>query len=70
MPELLRTCLIVCPLVFLAGFVDSVAGGGGIISLSLIHIFEKARQSMKFASRPPAARVTAECTVKSDFAFI
>lgn len=24
---------IVCPLVFLAGFVDSVAGGGGIISL-------------------------------------
>ena len=33
MNELLRTCLIVCPLVFLAGFVDSVAGGGGIISL-------------------------------------
>ena len=33
MNEFLRTCLIVCPLVFLAGFVDSVAGGGGIISL-------------------------------------
>lgn len=33
MPELLQTCLIVCPLVFLAGFVDSVAGGGGLISL-------------------------------------
>lgn len=33
MPELLKTCLIVCPLVFLAGFVDSVAGGGGIISI-------------------------------------
>ena len=29
--------LIVCPLVFLAGFVDSIAGGGGLI-LSLIHI--------------------------------
>ena len=29
----LRTLLIVCPLVFLAGFADSVAGGGGIISL-------------------------------------
>lgn len=29
----LWTYLIVCPLVFLAGFVDSVAGGGGIISL-------------------------------------
>lgn len=25
--------LIVCPLVFLAGFVDAIAGGGGIISL-------------------------------------
>ena len=25
--------LIVCPLVFAAGFVDSIAGGGGLISL-------------------------------------
>ncbi|MBQ2223612.1 MAG: TSUP family transporter, partial [Oscillospiraceae bacterium] len=33
MDEFLKTCLIVCPLVFLAGFVDSVAGSGGIISL-------------------------------------
>jgi len=31
--EFLKTCLIVCPLVFLAGFVDSVAGGGGIIAI-------------------------------------
>ena len=37
--------LIVCPLVFLAGLMDSIAGGGGLISLpafmialSLIHI--------------------------------
>lgn len=29
----LKTYMIICPLVFLAGFVDSVAGGGGIISL-------------------------------------
>ncbi len=29
----LATYLIVCPLVFLAGLVDSVAGGGGLISL-------------------------------------
>ena len=29
----LHTFLIVCPLVFLAGLVDSVAGGGGLISL-------------------------------------
>jgi hypothetical protein len=33
MDEFLRICLVVCPLVFLAGFVDSVAGGGGLISL-------------------------------------
>jgi len=29
----LQTLLIVCPLVFLGGFVDSIAGGGGLISL-------------------------------------
>ncbi len=29
----LETFLIVCPLVFLAGFMDSIAGGGGLISL-------------------------------------
>ncbi len=29
----LKTMLILCPLIFLAGFVDSVAGGGGLISL-------------------------------------
>lgn len=32
MSELVRY-LIVCPLVFLGGFVDSIAGGGGLISL-------------------------------------
>lgn len=29
----LKTYLIVCPLVFLAGLVDSIGGGGGLISL-------------------------------------
>ena len=29
----LSTLLIVCPLVFLGGFVDSIAGGGGLITL-------------------------------------
>ncbi|MDF2588148.1 MAG: sulfite exporter TauE/SafE family protein [Anaerocolumna sp.] len=29
----LHTFLIVCPLVFLAGLIDSIAGGGGLISL-------------------------------------
>ena len=33
MTEHLLSFLIVCPLVFLAGFVDAIAGGGGLISL-------------------------------------
>lgn len=33
MPVTPRMFLIVCPLLFLAGFVDSIAGGGGLISL-------------------------------------
>ena len=32
-PPGILTFLIVCPLVFLGGFVDAVAGGGGLISL-------------------------------------
>ena len=37
MPELsVLTFLIVCPLLFLAGLVDAVAGGGGLISLFLL----------------------------------
>jgi len=31
--NLLQAYLIICPLVFLGGFVDSVAGGGGLITL-------------------------------------
>lgn len=33
MSELSRILIVVCPLVFLAGFVDSIAGGGGLITL-------------------------------------
>ena len=33
MPFSWLTLAIVCPLVFLAGFIDSIAGGGGLISL-------------------------------------
>lgn len=33
MSEWIKTFLIACPLVFLGGFVDSVAGGGGLITL-------------------------------------
>jgi len=31
----LVTYLIICPAIFLAGFVDSIAGGGGLISLPI-----------------------------------
>ncbi len=34
----LSTYLIVCPLVFLAGLIDSVAGGGGLISLPAYYL--------------------------------
>lgn len=30
---MLRECLIICPLVFIAGYIDAVAGGGGLVSL-------------------------------------
>ncbi len=33
MSDFLKTCIILCPMLFLTGFVDSVAGGGGLISL-------------------------------------
>ncbi len=33
-----QTYLIVCPLVFLAGFIDSIAGGGGLISLPAYYL--------------------------------
>ena len=33
MNDLLRMCFIACPLVFVAGFVDAIAGGGGLITL-------------------------------------
>ncbi len=35
---LLQQILIACPLVFLAGFVDAVAGGGGLISLPAYYL--------------------------------
>lgn len=34
----LTTFLIICPLVFLAGFIDSIAGGGGLISLPAYYL--------------------------------
>lgn len=34
----LHEFFIVCPLVFLAGFVDAIAGGGGLISLPALYV--------------------------------
>ena len=33
MGDLLHTLILICPLVFLAGIIDAVAGGGGLITL-------------------------------------
>ena len=33
MPEYIRMLLIICPLIFCAGFIDAIAGGGGLIAL-------------------------------------
>ncbi|MBQ2865942.1 MAG: sulfite exporter TauE/SafE family protein [Clostridia bacterium] len=33
MPEYLRMLLLICPLIFCAGFIDAIAGGGGLIAL-------------------------------------
>ena len=30
--------LVICPLIFISGFVDSIAGGGGLISLPAYHV--------------------------------
>ena len=35
---MLNTLLLVCPFVFGAGFVDAIAGGGGLISLPIYMI--------------------------------
>ena len=44
--------LIVCPLVFLAGFIDAIAGGGGLISLPAYMI----------AGLPPHAAIASSCS--------
>lgn len=36
--NMIQQLLIVCPLVFMAGFIDSIAGGGGLISLPAYYL--------------------------------
>ena len=38
--------LIVCPLVFLAGFVDSIAGGGGPVSYTHLDVYKRQPQEI------------------------
>ena len=43
--ELIRIWIIVCPLVFLGGLIDAVAGGGGLITpVSYTHLDVYKRQ--------------------------
>ena len=54
MTEYVQILLIVCPLVFLAGFIDAIAGGGGLISLPAYTIagldYDFASGNNKFSS--------------------
>ena len=52
----LSTYLIVCPFVFLAGFVDAIAGGGGIISLPVYLIAGLPVHNALASSVHPSAR--------------
>ncbi len=36
--EYLEQLLIICPLIFISGFIDSIAGGGGLVSLPTYNI--------------------------------
>ena len=44
----LLTYIIICPLVFLAGFVDAVAGGGGMIVCGCVRVGRHVRRGGDF----------------------
>lgn len=58
MPLTADMFLIVCPLALLAGFVDAVAGGGGLISLPAYYLAGclPARPPAPTSCLPPWAR--------------
>ncbi|MDR2939904.1 MAG: TSUP family transporter [Clostridiales bacterium] len=47
---MLTQILIICPIVFLAGFIDSIAGGGGLISLPAYSIILKSPMTLVFGT--------------------
>lgn len=62
--ELLKICLIVCPFVLLGSFVDSVAGGGGIITLPAYLLAGLPVHTAAGTNKIVAACGTATATVK------
>ncbi len=56
--------LIICPLVFLAGFVDAIAGGGGLISLPAYIIAGLPPHSAVATNKLSAAMGTTVSTIK------
>ena len=64
----LLTYLIVCPLVFLGGFVDAVAGGGGLISLPAYMIAGLPVHNAIATNKLSSAMGTSVATAKLAFA--
>jgi uncharacterized membrane protein YfcA len=62
--EQLLPFLIVCPLVFLAGFVDAIAGGGGLISLPAYLITGMPVHNAIATNKTSAAMGTAIATLR------
>ncbi len=61
---MLRDYLIICPLVFIAGFIDAVAGGGGLISLPAYFITGIPVHSCVATNKMSAFMGTSVTTVK------
>ena len=56
--------LIVCPFAFLAGFVDSIGGGGGLISLPAYVIAGLPANSAVFTNKLSACLGTIVATIR------
>ena len=56
--------LVVCPLIFLAGFIDSIAGGGGVLSLPAYLLTGMPAQFAAGSNKLSAASGTIVATAK------
>lgn len=64
MPSFLHMALIVCPLCFFAGFVDAIAGGGGLISIPAYLLAGLPPHLAMGSNKLSAAMGTATATVR------